>query len=389
VQRLVDRIAGVFVPLVILVACGTFAGWMLAGAAFETSLVNAVAVLIIACPCALGLATPTAIMVGSGVGARKGVLFRGAEVFERSKRIDTVVFDKTGTLTRGQMQLTDVVASEGEEEREVLRRAAAVESASEHPIARAVVAAYAGELPRVEGFSAERGLGARAQVDGTDVRVGRRAFAAAAISAELEPIFSRLEREGKTVFVVAWDGAARGLIAVADTLRDSSAETVRALRESGIDVAMITGDNRATAEAIAKQLGIATVLAETMPDEKAIEVKKLQGAGRTVAFVGDGINDAPALAQADLGVAVGTGSDVAIEAGEIVLMSGDPKLVMIALELARRTFRTIGLNLFFAFFYNVIAIPLAVLGLLDPMIAAAAMTLSSITVLSNSLLLRR
>ncbi len=389
VQRLVDRVAGVFVPVVIAVAIATFAGWMLAGAGVEIALVNAVAVLIIACPCALGLATPTAIMVGSGVGARLGVLFRGAEVFERSKRIDTVVFDKTGTLTRGRMELTDVVVAGGDDSGEVLRRAASVESGSEHPIARAVVAAYAGELSPIDAFEAEPGLGVSARVEGTEVRVGRRRFAGAPLPAPLESDLARLEASGKTVFVVAWDGAARGLVAVADTLRPSSEETVRTLQASGVEVILITGDNRATAAAIAKALGIETVVAETLPDQKALEVKKLQESGRIVAFVGDGINDAPALSQADLGIAVGTGADAAIEAGEVVLMSGDPALVVTAIGLARKTFRTIELNLFWAFFYNVIAIPLAVLGVLDPMIAAGAMTFSSITVLSSSLMLRR
>jgi cation-transporting ATPase V len=385
VQRLVDRVAGVFVPIVIAVALATFGGWMLGDAGLEASLSRAVAVLIIACPCALGLATPTAIMVGSGVGAKMGVLFRGADVFERSRRIDVVLFDKTGTLTQGRMQVADVLPPEGD----ALRIAASIEAYSEHPIARAVVSAYRGERAEVERFLAERGQGVSGEIEGKEVRVGKAAYVDAPVSEETQRDLERLESEGKTVFVVARDGAVLGLIAVADALRESAPDAVRSLQERGIQVGMITGDNRRTAEAIAAELGIELVIAETLPAQKAIEVKKLQDRGKVVAFAGDGINDAPALAQADLGVGIGTGTDAAIEAAEVVLMSGDPKLVSIAIDLARKTFRTIRLNLFWAFFYNVVAIPLAISGTLDPMIAAGAMTFSSLTVLGNSLLLRR
>jgi heavy metal translocating P-type ATPase len=386
IQDLADRIARVFVPAVIVVALGTFAGWAIAGAGFEVSLVRAVAVLIIACPCALGLATPTAIMVGSGHGAKLGVLFRGAEVFERAKRIDVMLFDKTGTLTRGEMALTDVIPDEGEREDEILRLAAAVEAGSAHPIAKAVVAAHRGDLPRLDDFTSTAGLGVEGTVEGRRVRVGR--ASSESLTGQLTAAIARLEAEGKTVFAVAWDDRARGLLAVADQIRDTAVEAVRALKARGIMVAMITGDRRRTAEAIGVRLGIDRVVAEAMPEDKAQHVEAMKRQG-IVAFAGDGINDAPALAAADIGIAVGTGADAAIEAGEVVLMSGDPALVVTAVDLARRTFRTIRANLFWAFFYNVVAIPLAVAGLLDPMIAAGAMAFSSVTVVGNSLRLRR
>jgi cation-transporting ATPase V/Cu+-exporting ATPase len=393
VQQLADRIAGVFVPVVIGIAGITVTAWLLSGAPASHALQTAVAVLIIACPCALGLATPTAIMVGSGRGAELGVLFKGAEVFERSQDVDTVVFDKTGTLTEGVMTLTHVIATSDEET--FLRRVGSVEAASEHPIGQAVTRGVRarGVVPLgVSGFLSVTGLGARATVDGVDVWVGRRAWMeelAFAIPGGLRDSLEMLQSQGRTVILGAWDGEVRGLLAVADEPRASAAAAVAALKAQGVEVAMLTGDNRPTAETIARDLEIERVMAEVMPGDKSAEVARLQAEGRVVAVVGDGINDAPALTQADLGIAIGTGTDVAIEAGRVVLMSGDPLLAASCLSLARRTFRTIKQNLFWAFFYNAAAIPVAALGLLNPMIAAAAMSISSLSVVGNSLLLRR
>jgi heavy metal translocating P-type ATPase len=352
-----------------------------------------VAVLIIACPCALGLATPTAIMVGSGRGAQLGVLFRNAEVFERTRTIDTVVFDKTGTLTRGAMTLADFVADG--DENAALRRIASVESASEHPVARAVALGAEErdlELVRPQRFAALPGLGVRGVVDGIEVVVGRPKLMAEAglvVPARFEQAMEEIEAAGRTGFLAGWDGEVRAALGVADTLRPTAAGVVERLRRRGIEVAMITGDNRRTAEAIAAQVGIDRVIAEVLPGDKAAEVERLRAAGRHVAFVGDGVNDAPALTAADLGMAIGTGSEVAVEAGQVVLMSGDPQLAEVALGLATRTFRVIKQNLFWAFAYNTAAIPLAALGFLDPMIAAAAMAMSSVSVVGNSLRLRR
>ncbi|HEX2038253.1 MAG TPA: heavy metal translocating P-type ATPase [Acidimicrobiales bacterium] len=383
VQRLADRISGVFVPVVFALATTTFAGWALVGGDTAGGLQAAVAVLIIACPCALGLATPTAILVGTGRGAALGILVKGGDVLERSKRVDIVVFDKTGTLTTGRMSLTDVVGGD-----EVLRRAAAAEAGSEHPVGRAI----AGDAPPPERFSAVPGKGVRAEVDGAVVHVGRRVLmqeAGLLLSPKIEAERARLEGEGKTVVFVGWDGMVRGLVAVADTVKPGAAQAVAELRALGVDVAMITGDNGRTAAAIAEQLGIDRVLAEVLPADKVEEVRRLQAEGRVVAMVGDGINDAPALAQADLGIALGTGTDVAIESSDITLLSADVAGAATAIRLARRTFRTIRQNLGWAFGYNVAAIPLAALGLLDPVLAGATMALSSVSVVSNSLRLRR
>jgi cation-transporting ATPase V/Cu+-exporting ATPase len=320
------------------------------------------------------------------------VLFKGAEVFEQSRKVDTVVFDKTGTLTEGKMTLTHVMATEDEET--FLRRVGSVEAASEHPIGRAVVQGVRErgvELAEVSDFLSVAGLGGRAHVEGLEVWVGRRAWMeelGLLIPDTLSSSLAELENEGRTAFFGAWDGAVRGLLALADAPRASAAAAVSALQARGIEVAMLTGDNRATAESIARDLRIDRVMAEVLPGDKSAEVARLQEEGHVVAFVGDGINDAPALTQADLGIAIGTGTDVAIEAGRVVLMSGEPTLVASGLELARRTFRTIKQNLFWAFFYNAAAIPLAALGLLDPMIAAGAMAFSSVSVVGNSLLLR-
>jgi cation-transporting ATPase V/Cu+-exporting ATPase len=396
VQKLTDAIASVFVPAVMGIAVVTLLGWLASGAALSTALTNAVAVLIIACPCALGLATPTAIMVGSGRGAELGVLFKGAEVFERSRGIDTVLFDKTGTLTRGEMSLTDVVSPE--DESVFLRLVGSVEAASEHPVARAVAAGAADRgisLDEVDGFESLPGRGVRAKVGGpggTAVAVGTARWMrelGIEVPVRLQGALEDLEGKGRTAFFGAWEGRARGIVAVADTVREGAAAAVQALRAAKVGVAMITGDNRRTAEAIAQQLRIGGVLAEVLPQDKAGAIDRLQREGQRVAFVGDGVNDAPALTQADLGMAVGTGTDVAIEAGGVVLMSGDPTLSAVALGLARRTFRTIAQNLFWAFAYNAAAIPLAATGLLNPMIAAGAMAFSSVTVVGNSLRLRR
>jgi heavy metal translocating P-type ATPase len=393
VQRLADKISGVFVPIVIVIAIAVFVGWMIGDGEVATALRNAVAVLIIACPCALGLATPTAIMVGSGRGAELGVLFKNAEVFERARSIDTVLFDKTGTLTRGAMTLSDVVTAGDEDE--FLYRVGSLEAASGHPIGKAVAlgAEERGvELGEPEAVSAVTGSGVIGTVDGMQVVVGKPKLIAdhgLRIPSHHEDTMEELEREGKTAFLAGWNGETRGVLAVADTVRETSATAVARLGDEGAAATMITGDNRQTAEAIGQQVGISKIVAEVLPGDKAAEVVALQSAGKTVAFVGDGINDAPALTAADLGMAVGSGTDVAIEAGDIVLVSGDPRLAVTALRLAKATDRTIRQNLGWAFGYNTAAIPLAAAGLLNPMIAAAAMAFSSVSVVANSLRLRR
>jgi copper-transporting P-type ATPase V len=390
IQRLADRIAGVFTPVVLGIAALTAAGWFAATGDVRQSLIPAVAVLIIACPCAMGLATPAAIMVGTGRGAQLGILIRSGEVLERSRRVDVVVFDKTGTLTEGRMRLVDVAGDP-----RTLERAAAVEFGSEHPIARAVVD---GAMDRglsvgaADGFRANPGSGARGSVGGETVAVGRRTLLEALGHSGFEALEEqavRFQSQGWTVFWVGWGGTARGVLAVADTLKANAAKTVGRLSEMGVTVAMITGDNPATARAVAAEAGIDRVLADVLPGQKAAEIERLQAEGHVVAMVGDGINDGPALAQADLGIALGTGTDVAIEASDLTLIKGDLAGAVTAIELSRRTLRTIVQNLFWAFGYNVAAIPLAAFGLLNPVIAGAAMAFSSVSVVANSLRLRR
>ncbi|MGH8930918.1 MAG: heavy metal translocating P-type ATPase [Egibacteraceae bacterium] len=394
-QRLADRISAIFVPVVIGIAMLTFAGWWLLAGDPVKGLISAVAVLIIACPCALGLATPVAIMVGTGRGAQMGILIKGVEMLERTRKITTVMFDKTGTLTKGEMSLTDTVPGSGTDEAELLRRAGAVEADSEHPIGQAIATAArqrAGDLPAVTGFQAVAGHGVRADVEGTTVWVGRRKLAAEAalvLPEALEGRAGQLESEGKTVVFAGWDGQVRGLLAVADTLKDGAAEVVDKLHAMGLKVAMITGDNARTAEAIAGQVGVDRVLAEVLPSDKQSEVARLQAEGELVAMVGDGVNDAPALVQADLGIAIGTGTDVAIESSDLTLMRGSLDGVPTAIQLSRRTYRTILQNLGWAFGYNTAALPLAAFGLLNPIIAGAAMGFSSVSVVGNSLRLRR
>ena len=392
IQRLADRISRIFVPVVITIAVLVFAGWLVIGGDLPQALRNGVAALIIACPCALGLATPTAIMVGSGRGAELGVLFKSAAVFERARQLDTVVFDKTGTLTRGAMTLTDVVTSE--DVGRFLRYIGSVEAASSHPIGKAVALGAEErdvELSQASDTEAIAGQGVAGVVDGVRIVVGKPKLMAdlglLANDSQLGHI-ARFETDGKTAFLAGWDGEVRGVLAVADTVRDSSAATIAALRNEGVDSVMLTGDNQRTAEFIAVEVGIDRVLADVRPAEKASEIERLQKEGHVVGFVGDGLNDAPALATADLGIAIGTGTDVAVESADIVLMSGDPALVSTAMKVAAATYRTIRQNLFWAFGYNIAAIPLAAAGLLNPMIAAGAMALSSVSVVTNSLRLR-
>ncbi len=393
VQRLADRISGVFVPVVLGIALLTLLGWTTVSRPGD-GLIAAVAVLIIACPCALGLATPTAIMVGTGRGAALGILFKGGQVLEQSHEVDTVVFDKTGTLTYGRMALTEV-ATVDVDRRELLLLAAAAEAGSEHPVGRAIVDATQaefGELPAAEEFRAVPGRGVVARVEGVDVRVGSRgllAEAGAGCDAALDAVAEGYEASGQTVVYVAWAGAVRGVLAVADTVREDAAAAVRELRDMGLGVRMITGDNARTAAAIGQAVGIDQIRAGVLPGGKVDEIRRLQDSGRVVAMVGDGINDAPALAQAELGIAIGTGTDVAIQSADIALLSGSLNAAPTALRLARRTFRTIRQNLGWAFAYNVALIPAAALGLLDPVLAGAAMALSSVSVVLNSLRLAR
>jgi Cu+-exporting ATPase len=429
VQRLADRVSGVFVPIVIGLSVATLGFWLGAGAGATAAFTAAVAVLIIACPCALGLATPTALMVGTGRGAQLGILIKGPEVLESTRRVDTIVLDKTGTVTTGEMTVHAVVAAEGESADDVRRLAAALESASEHPIGRAIAAAGAApspaapspsapspsastsaaisedamdgiaagtrpprpQVPVVEEFANREGLGVQGVVEGHAVVVGRPSLLAdwaQHLPPSLVAAVERAQGEGRTAVAVGWDGRARGVIVVGDTVKPTSAQAVAALRDLGLTPVLLTGDNEAAARHVAAQVGIETVVADVLPAEKVAEVQRLQAAGKVVAMVGDGVNDAAALAQADLGLSMGTGTDVAIEAGDLTLVRGDLLVAVDAIRLSRRTLATIKGNLFWAFAYNVAALPLAAAGLLNPMLAGAAMAFSSVFVVTNSLRLR-
>ena len=395
VQRLADRVSGVFVPVVIALAAATLAFWIASGEPASFAVTAAVAVLIIACPCALGLATPTALMVGTGRGAQVGVLIKGPEVLESTRRVDTVVLDKTGTVTTGQMSLAAVAVADGTERAEALRLVGAVEGASEHPIARAIADAARselGSLPAVDGFASQEGLGVIGSADGHDLIVGRPRFLAEWNMDLPESLMHALETaqaRGQTAIAAGWDGAARALFVVADTIKPTSADAVASLKELGLRPVLLTGDNEQTARAVAADVGIDEVIAEVLPGDKVDVVKRLQDEGRTVAMVGDGVNDAPALAQADLGLSIGTGTDVAIEASDLTLVTGDLRAAADAIRLSRSTLGVIKQNLGWAFGYNVAALPLAAVGALNPLIAGAAMALSSVSVVSNSLRLRR
>jgi Cu+-exporting ATPase len=393
VQRLADRVAAVFVPIVIALAVAGLGWWLGAGASTAKAVTVAVAVLVIACPCALGLATPTALLVGTGRGAQLGILIKGPEVLESTRRIGTIVLDKTGTVTTGQMSLLSL-AVHGATEDEVLRLVGALEHASEHPIAQAIAAAArerVGDLPTVESFENREGLGVQGVVDGHAIVAGRPQLLAdwaLTVPAELQASVDEARAAGRTVVVAGWDGAVRAALVVADTVKPTSAEAVRRLRDLGLHPVLLTGDNEATARAVAAEVGIDEVIADVLPADKVSVVKRLQDEGGVVAMVGDGVNDAPALAQADLGLAIGTGTDVAIEASDLTLVRGDLLAAADAIRLSRRTLRTIKGNLFWAFAYNVLGIPLALAGLLNPVIAAAAMAFSSVFVVTNSLRLR-
>ena len=394
VQRLADKISGVFVPIAILIAVVAMGAWLGAGFPVAAAFTAAVAVLVIACPCALGLATPTALLVGTGRGAQMGILIKGPEVLESTRKVDTVVLDKTGTVTTGKMTLVNVVTEPGTDADELLRLAGALEDASEHPIAQAIAKGatqQTGTLPTGEGFTNLEGKGVQGVVDGHALIVGRESLLAEwslRLSAEVAAAKAQAESEGKTVVAVGWDGAARGILIVADTVKPTSKEAIAQLKALGLTPVLLTGDNEAVARQIAAEVGIDQVIAEVLPKDKVDVVTRLQGEGKVVAMVGDGVNDAPALAQADLGLAMGTGTDVAIEASDITLVRGDLRSAADAIRLSRKTLGTIKTNLFWAFAYNTAAIPVAALGLLNPMLAGAAMALSSVFVVGNSLRLR-
>ncbi len=394
-QRLADRISAVFVPAVIVLALGTLGYWLATGAGAVAAFTAAVAVLIIACPCALGLATPTALMVGTGRGAQLGILLKGPEVLESTRKVDTIVLDKTGTVTTGEMSLNGIHLAPGVDEAQALRLAGALEHASEHPVARAVAGgaeSRIGALPVPEDFGSVPGLGVHGVVEGHTVLVGREKLLTdrgLVLPAGLAAARAAAEAEGATAVTVGWDGAARAVLVVADAVRPTSAEAVRLLRGLGLTPVLLTGDNKAVAEAVAAEVGIDEVIAEVLPEDKVAVVARLQSEGRSVAMVGDGVNDAAALARADLGLAMGTGTDAAIEAGDLTLVRGDLRVAADAVRLARATLGTIRTNLFWAFGYNVAALPLAAAGLLNPMIAGAAMAFSSVFVVGNSLRLRR
>ena len=394
IQRLADRVSGVFVPIAIAIAVAALGAWIGAGFPLSAGFTAAVAVLIIACPCALGLATPTALLVGTGRGAQMGVLIKGPEVLESTKRVDTIVLDKTGTVTTGKMTLTDVITADGTDRGDLLRLAGGLEDYSEHPIAQAIAAgatAEVGDLPATESFENIEGKGVQGVVDGRAVLAGRESLLAdwsQHLDEHLKSAEQTAEAEGKTAIAVGWDGAARGVLVVSDQIKPTSAEAIRQFTELGLTPVLLTGDNQTVAEQVAAEVGITQVIAEVLPKDKVDVVARLQGEGKVVAMVGDGVNDAPALAQADLGLAMGTGTDVAIEAADITLVRGDLRAAADAIRLSRKTLGTIKTNLFWAFAYNTAAIPLAAFGLLNPMLAGAAMALSSVFVVSNSLRLR-
>jgi len=399
VQRLADRISGVFVPVVIGIAAATLGFWLGAGEGLTFAVTAAVAVLVIACPCALGLATPTALLVGTGRGAQLGLLIKGPEILESTRRVDTILLDKTGTVTEGRMTLVDVVVADGVDRGDALRVAGALEDASEHPIARAIASAARAEasgavapLPAVEGFANRPGLGVEGVVEGRAARVGRPALLqedGLVVPAALDAARAAAEEQGRTAVLVGWDGAARAVLVVADAIKPTSAEAVASLRALGLRPVLLTGDNATTARAVAAEVGIDEVIAEVLPSDKADVVRRLQDEGRVVAMVGDGVNDAPALALADLGLAIGTGTDVAIEASDLTLVTGDLRAAADAIRLSRATLRTVRQNLGWAFGYNVAAIPVAAAGLLNPAIAGVAMAASSVSVVANALRLRR
>ena len=392
IQRIADKVAGIFVPTILGIAILTLIVWWVRDSDLQAALIHAVSVLVIACPCALGLATPTAIMVGTGKGAENGILFKGGDGLEALSKIDTVVFDKTGTITNGTPVLTDLVACSSQDEQNFLVLAASVEQYSEHPLAQAVVQASKereAALRSVENFASTTGEGVQADVEGQRVQIGRRGMTQAQWSADMEQAAVQMEKQGKTVLFVTVDEQPAGLIAVADTVKSNAAEAIRELAAMGIETYMITGDNERTANAVAGQVAIDRILAEVRPEEKADKIFELQQAGKKVAMVGDGINDAPALAAADVGIAMATGTDVAIETASVTLMRGDLSLVAAAMRLSKRTMRKIRQNLFWAFIYNSIGIPFAALGYLSPILASAAMAFSSVSVVSNSLSLKR